>query len=156
MQFKNFVSKKVLISGFAITAVGLGIVAGLAYRSAHGEQIHSNPNNAYNQYASAGDPANVGDGIAQSSAANSNAKASSTKIKTSTTSGNSKSTSTSKSATSTSAVDTSCPIKAVTNSKGKKVFYLANNKSYKRIKSQECFKTVLDATSAGYANAVGQ
>jgi hypothetical protein len=156
MQFKNFVSKKVLVSGLAITAVGFGIVAGLAYRSAHGEQIHSNSNNAYNQYTSKADTSSLGDGDAQSSAANTSTKASGTKAKTPTASGTSKSSSTSKAATSTSAVDASCPIKGLTNSKGKKVFYLANNNSYNRIKSQECFKTVVDATTAGYANATGQ
>jgi cytoskeletal protein RodZ len=188
MQFKDFISKKVLVSVLAVVAVGLGVVAGLIYRSAHTQQLHSNPNNSYNQYSAstggaavadastAGNADNVSEGpvvsttktagssttssAGKSSTNKASAKSTAAKSKTST-SPNSSSASGAKSAstagtTTTTGVDASCPIKGETNSKGKKVFYLANNKGYKRAKSEQCFSTMAEALAAGYANAAGQ
>lgn len=189
MQFKDFISKKVLVSVLAVVAVGLGVVAGLIYRSAHTQQLHSNSNNSYNQYSAsadgaavaaastAGNPDNVNEGpvasttkaagssttssAGKSSTNKASAKSTAAKSKTSTSPNSSsasgaKSASTAGTTTTTTGVDASCPIKGETNSKGKKVFYLANNKGYKRAKSEQCFSTMAEALAAGYANAAGQ
>ncbi len=117
-----------------ILGVGVGLVAGISYRSAAFIQqdagimpqktVTSNYSNEYTKTADAASPTD---------AETPTVKSSKTKSKT--------------------AIDEACPVKAETNAKGKKVFYLPNMRGYAKVSSATCFKTAELAAAAGYASA---
>ncbi len=143
MQLKDFVSKKGLILGVAVVGLLAGIGAGLAYQSAHGQQ------------ANAGNSTQNNTGIMPQKSYSSNGAANKTDASATGTAIKKAKPSTAKK-NSTSIADAACMVKAETNSKGLKVFYLPNMRGYAKVPSTTCFKTAELAAAAGYKSATAK
>jgi hypothetical protein len=134
MQVKNFVSKKAIIASMVILGVGIGLVAGITYRSA--QQQSEQGTAIMPQKTSTSNYTKTADAASPTDSVSSHTTASKTKNKT------------------TISVD--CPVKAETNAKGSKVFYLPNMRGYAKVSTTTCFKSAELAAAAGYVSATAK
>lgn len=135
MQFKDFIfSKKVLVSCIAIGGIVFGVLAGLAYQSAHGQQGSLADSNQNNTGIMPQNSASGNNGAAVTDPGAPVVLSPKTKKKTK----------------AVNTTDPACMVKAETNKKGLKVFYLPNMRGYAKVKAAECFKTAEAAAAGGY------
>lgn len=123
MQMKE---KFFVFLAVAVIAAG-GVYAGLKYRSANAHQNNSAETGA-NQGAAglSGQPQAQSQGQSKKPAGT---------------------------AGGTAQTEQSCPVKGYATPKGDKLFYVATDAAYARIKATECFTSIADAQAAGYTGA---